>query len=87
VADKEREYYRPSQAVPGEIIYTTRFMAGGSVAEVFNGQFLVDALGKNPEEIWLYMSGELDPVKITHRDGRVAVIMPVRATVTRSRGF
>ena len=44
----------------------------------FNGQYLLDALGKDPGEIRWYQEDATSPLKITHADGRIAVVMPVR---------
>lgn len=44
----------------------------------FNGLYLLDALGSRPGEIKWFHADLMCPLKITHADGRIAVVMPVR---------
>ena len=40
--------------------------------------YLIDALGKDKAPVRIGVGGALDPFVVSHADGRLAVVMPLR---------
>lgn len=49
----------------------------------FNAKYLRDALGKAPKIVYYWNDDPLNPLKLTHEDGRIAVVMPLRKSPRR----